>query len=150
MLDMLSAVMDIVYTNTIREEEGGTYGVSTSTSLSQYNNQWTFSYVFDTNGEKQEQLNERALNEFMSVLKNGADIAEFKKVKEAEIQQYEISLRNNNYWTSVLRNKAIGTDIFTGYEALARNITLEEFNSFLKALYNDRNFINVKMIGTAK
>lgn len=150
MLDMLSAVMDIVYTNTIREEEGGTYGVSTSTSLSQYNDQWTFSYVFDTNGEKQEQLNERALEEFMNVLKNGADIAEFKKVKEAEIKQYEISLRNNNYWTSVLRNKGIGIDIFTGYEDLARNITLDEFNGFLKKLYNDRNFINIKMIGTAK
>ena len=78
------------------------------------------------------------------------DIAEFKKVKEAEIKQYEISLRNNNYWTSVLRNKGIGIDIFTGYEDLARNITLDEFNGFLKKLYNDRNFINIKMIGTAK
>lgn len=150
MLDILDGVMDIVYTKTIREEEGGTYGVSTSASLSMYNDQWTFSYGFDTNPEVQKRLNERALTELTNVMKNGANETDFKKVKETAIKQYEMSLLSNRYWMSVLRNKAINIDILTGYEDMIRSITLEQFNDFIKKLDNSQNRISIVMDGVVK
>ncbi|MEF9924064.1 MAG: insulinase family protein [Muribaculaceae bacterium] len=150
MLDMLDGIMDIVYTNTIREEEGGTYGVNTSASLSMYNNQWSFSYGFDTNPEAQKRLNERALKELKDVMNNGAMESVFNKVKEASIKQYEMSLLNNRYWMSVLRNKGIGNDIYTGYSDMIKNVTLNEFNSFIKKLNNTENTTTIVMDGVAK
>ncbi len=147
MFDMLNSIMRIVYTNTIREEEGGTYGVGTSTSLSKYTGQWSFSYNFDTNIEAQQRLNERALKELKKVMTEGANDEEFRKAKEAAIMQYDTNLRNNDYWMSVLRYRGIGMDIYTGYEKIIKSITLPEFNEFMKKVYNDNNNITVIMNG---
>lgn len=147
LLNMLNGVMRINYTNTIREEEGGTYGVSTSTSLNKYNDQWSFSYNFDTNREVYKKLNDRALSEFYNMLLKGADESTFNKVKEATIKQYEINLRNNGYWMSVLTNKAIGIDSYTGYEDMLKAVTLADFNKFIKTLYNKDNNLSVVMEG---
>ena len=39
---MFDQIMDIVYTATIREEEGGTYGVGTQSVLSKETDTWMF------------------------------------------------------------------------------------------------------------
>lgn len=147
MINILSNIMRIVYTNTIREEEGGTYGVSVSSSLSKYNNKWNFKYSFDTNQEQQAKLSERTFAEFKTVIENGANEIEFNKVKESLINNYENSIRENNYWLNILSDYAIGFNTHTYYEQILREITLEEFNAYIKMLNITENQITIKMIG---
>ncbi|HBG57725.1 MAG TPA: peptidase M16, partial [Porphyromonadaceae bacterium] len=52
-ISMLRQIMDIVYTEKIREEEGGTYGVSTSGSIARYPEGQTILQInFDTDPDK--------------------------------------------------------------------------------------------------
>mgnify|MGYP002515559681 CR=1 FL=1 len=148
MMSVLEDVMDIVYTNTIREEEGGTYGVGTAASLSLYEGDWVFTYSFDTSAEKQARLKKRALDELEKVIREGAPADAFAKVKENLLKSYETDQRSNDYWMRMLVNYGLGIDMHTGYEKALRNLTLSDFNKFLrKNLKPDVNTIEVEMLG---
>lgn len=150
MLDMLSSVMDINYTATIREEEGGTYGVSTGAALDKYANQWKFIYTFDTNDEAQDRLTKRATTELYDMMKNGVPASTFTKVKENDLKNYETALRTNNYWLSVMVDYTFGTDNYTGYGDMIKNMTKAKLDKFIKSLNGKKNQIMVIMDGKAK
>lgn len=147
MMDMLSEIMDIVYVRTIREEEGGTYGVGTYSSLSNHTDKWHFTFQFDTNEAQKDKLVKRAEDELMNVIKNGADAADFQKVKEAALKQYDTNLRSNRFWLRTLRRKAMGIDAYTGLGDILKNMTVADFNKFLKKNLGDKNRIRVVMNG---
>ena len=150
MTELLSEVMDIVYTRTIREEEGGTYGVGTYAYLSFIKKQYAFLLQFDTNMEAGERLINRALKELKNVVENGADAADFQKVKEAAIKDYETQLCENHYWMSVLSYRTLGVDSFTGMLDILNNLTLEDFNQFLKKNVKLNNQAIIVMNGISK
>ncbi|MGN1246278.1 MAG: M16 family metallopeptidase [Muribaculaceae bacterium] len=150
MFNFLSEVMDIVYTRTIREEEGGTYSVGTSAGCSYLDKSYTFIFQFDTNVEKSQQLIDRAIKELKNVVENGADAADFQKVKEAALKQYQDRLRENNYWMSVLTNKSLGLDSHTEMANILNNVTLADFNAFVKKNVKFQNAATIMMVGEAK
>ena len=75
---------------------------------------------------------------------------DFAKVKEAAIKQHENNLRTNGYWLSVLNDIALGKDSYTGFEEKLRNLSLDEFNAFIKQLDITTNHATVVMTGVAK
>ncbi len=151
MMDIFSQIMDIVYTETIREQEGGTYGVGTSADINFMNNEWMFLFGFDTNIEKQEYLKNRAKEELMKVVVNGVREKDFNKVKEYMLKQYDNNLRENSYWLGVLSNRVFKNDNETGYKQALESITTGELNNFLRSLFlNNENIVEVVMSGEAK
>lgn len=151
MMDMFSQIMDIVYTETIREQEGGTYGVGTQGDINDVNDEWMFLFAFDTNIEKQAHLTNRAKEELMNVVNNGVREADFNKVKEYMLKQYDNNQRENNYWIQVLAQHALGNNIELGYKRALETITAGELNMFLRSLFNNNdNMVEVVMSGEAK
>ena len=151
MMDMFSQIMDIVYTETIREQEGGTYGVGTQGDINDNNNEWMFLFGFDTNVEKQAYLTERAKEELMKVVNNGVREADFNKVKEYMLKQYDNNQRENNYWIQVLAQNALGNNVEVGYKRALETITAGELNLFLRSIFaNNDNMVEVVMSGEAK
>ena len=77
----LSDVMNIVYTEKIREDEGGTYGVGVNGSLMLRPEEgFMFLIGFDTNKEMYEKLMGIAIAELQSVADNGPRPEDLKKV----------------------------------------------------------------------
>lgn len=151
MMSMFSDIMDIVYTETIREQEGGTYGVGTSGSINDLDNEWMFLFGFDTNVEKQEYLTNRAKEELMKVVNNGVREADFNKVKEYMTKEYDNNIRENSYWSNVLNEYVFGNNIQAGYKEALDSITAEELNNFLRSIFlNNDNVIEVVMKGEPK
>ena len=151
MMDISSQIMDIVYTETIREQEGGTYGVGTSADINHMNNEWMFLFGFDTNVERQEYLKNRAKEELMKVVTNGVREEDFNKVKEYMIKQYDNNQRENSYWMGVLSNRVFNNNIEIGYKQALESISTKELNRFLRSLFLDNeNLIEVVMCGEAK
>jgi zinc protease len=151
MMSMFSQIMDIVYTETIREQEGGTYGVGTSASISSYNNEWMFLFGFDTNVEKCIYLKERAQEELMKVVNGGVREEDFNKVKEYMIKEYANDQRENNYWAGVLTSHVLGNNIETGYLRALETISMDELNLFISTLFLDNeNVVEQIMTGETK
>ena len=146
-LSLLSDVLDIVFTNTLREEEGGTYSPATQAMINPFYNEWTVLYMFVTGDDSKEKLCKRAHEEFLKLLAEGTNEENFNKVKDAALNQYLIKSKNNSYWQEAIYQNEMGQDVATNHEAAIKNLTLEEFNAFIKNLYNGNNRMQVIMNG---
>lgn len=149
MLSLLKDVLENNYVTTLREEEGGTYGASVGCNLIPSSNQWALKYYFQTNAEKAPKLRERAHNEFLALMADGTNAVEFNKVKEAAIAQYELQLRKNRFWVDQLLSIERGYDMLTGHADFLKSITLDDFNAYIKPIYNGQNRIQLVLDGKA-
>lgn len=148
MLSIFEQVMDMVYTSTIREEEGGTYGVGTKVTMSM-KNEWIFRFKFDTNVESMERLKERAIREMFNVVDNGLEQEKFDRVKKYMLKKANDDIKRNSFWITQLNDKAIygSCDVLTYIETI-ENITIEDVNKFIKKIFKKANKFEVLMVGT--
>ena len=151
MMDLIGGILGNIYVETLREEEGGTYSPSAAANYNQNEDEWNILYLFFTNADQQAKLMARADEELMKLLQNGADEANFNKAKEAMIKQYEINSRKNRYWTNALTGQLLfpEVDLVNEYGTTLQNISLQQFNDFMKNLYNGQNRIQVIMEGVS-
>lgn len=145
---MMGDILDNIFTNTLREEEGGTYGASVSAFLNPTTGMWNLEYYFQTNKDQQETLINRAQAEYMKLLNEGAPQEDFNKVKEAMLKQYEIQVRKNSYWDSNLMTYLRGHDMITDHRSAIESVSLDDLNKFMKGIYNGKNRVQVIMEGT--
>lgn len=145
--DAIGDLLDIVYTATLREEEGGTYSPQAFSGINPWTGYWSVNYLFMTNSDMQEKLIKRASDELINLLGKGANEADFNKVKEAMVKQYEINVRTNKYWDNGLMNYLRGVDAITNHKAAIDNMTFSELNAFMNKLYNGKNRLNFIMTG---
>ncbi|MDE5773709.1 MAG: insulinase family protein [Muribaculaceae bacterium] len=138
-IKLIADVLDMVYINTLREEEGGTYGAQVATTLIPYNNQWSLYYVFQTGMDMKDKLIARANQELLKLLSEGTDADTFNKVKEAALAQYDINVRTNKYWTETIVSIERGYNLHTGYREMLSSLTLDEFNNYMSNLYNGQS-----------
>ena len=151
MIDLVGDILGNIYIDTLREEEGGTYSPSAGAMYNPNTGEWNILYMFSTNADQKDKLVNRADEELMKLLKDGADETNFNKAKEAMIKQYEINSKKNNYWTNVIstQKRFPQVDFVNGYADALQGITLDQFNAFMKNLYNGQNRIQVIMDGVA-
>lgn len=148
MVDLLGDVLNAVYLETLREDEGGTYGARVGAYYNYNNNMWTLQYEYKTSPDKLERMEARAAKELENLFTNGAKVEHFNKCREAAIKQYEINVKTNSYWAQSLMNAARNFDTQTDYLSTVEALTFEDFNKFLKSVYDGKNRIEVIMVGT--
>lgn len=147
MINLMGDVLDMIFIETLREDEGGTYGASVGAHYNFYTNVWQLMYYYKTAEDKLDRLEARADKELENLLKNGAKADHFNKVKEAAIKQYEINSKTNSYWIECLIDAERGANTYAGYIEALQGLTLDEFNKFLKTVYDGKNLIEVIMVG---
>ncbi|MGL5272166.1 MAG: M16 family metallopeptidase, partial [Phocaeicola sp.] len=152
LMSMASQVLNLVYTETVREKEGGTYGVSVRGSINKYpTEKGTLQIAFDTNPEKREHLTNVVLSELNKFANEGASTENLNKVREYMLKQYKESLKENSYWVNVLdRYYWEGIDLSSNYESIVNNITTDELKNFIKSFLDQKNQIEVSMTAETK
>ena len=147
MLSIFEQIMDMVYTATIREEEGGTYGVGTKASIT-LNNEWVFRFAFDTNVESMERLKNRAVKEMYKVINEDIDSEKFERVKKYMLKKANDNVKRNSFWVSELNDKALfgSTDVLN-YVEIIENITAEDVQKYIKKVFKKADKFEVMMIG---
>lgn len=83
LMDMTGQVMDLVYTEKVREDEGGTYSVYVGGNLSKYPKEIAgLQVIFDTAPSKREKLMKIIFAEIEHIAKEGPSETNLNKVKE--------------------------------------------------------------------
>lgn len=147
MMSMVEQLLDIVYTQTIREEEGGTYGVSCSGSISKYpEEKAAFQIYFDTDPARREEmvgLIRQGINNFIT---QGPKEEDLGKVKEYMLKSYQQNQKENGYWMGVL-NEYYWNQIDTNsdYEELVNQITGNDLKEFARTFFGQDNQAEVSM-----
>lgn len=147
MMSMLSQILDILYTESIREKEGGTYGVSAFGSLGKYpKEEAVLQIYFDTDPAKRDKMVELVLQELEQFVKTGPSAENLNKVKEFMLKKHKENIKENGYWINVLNEYFWeNTDMNTGYDDIVNSITAKDLQDFTKALLDQNNQVEVSM-----
>ena len=137
-MQMLSDIMDIVYTEKIREDEGGTYGVGTNGNLMlRPEPSFLFLVGFNTNKEMHEKLMGIAKAELQTVANEGPRPEDLQKVKEYMIKKHAEDLESNQYWmSSIVVEKRDGLNQMAGFEDIVNSITGQDIADITKQVLN--------------
>lgn len=147
-MSIFNQILDIVYTEKVREDEGGTYGVSSNGSISRYpENQTILQIVYDTDPAKMEHLNTIIHKELKDLAVNGPREADFKKVKEFMNKKYSENVKQNGYWLGTLNTYYFyGENNYSDYLSTLNSITMDDVKEFVKELLAQENEVVVGMM----
>ena len=130
----LSDVMDIYYTRTIREEEGGTYGVGVMGQISNKpKNAFIFLVAFDTNKEMYERLMGKVYEGLQDVADNGPSQEDLTKVVENLYKKRAEQLEENSFWLGAIDTfEDDKINIVAEYDEIVKSITPQTLADFTK------------------
>ncbi|MCE2455733.1 MAG: insulinase family protein [Gemmatimonadetes bacterium] len=112
-LSNLASVLDIRLRELLREDLGGTYGVSVSSSLSiRPDEEYAVNIQYGSDPERAEELSAVVFEEIERIRREGPDAETVAKVRETQRRDKETNLRRNGYWRSqLLTYESRGFDI---------------------------------------
>jgi zinc protease len=130
----LSDVMDIYYTRTIREEEGGTYGVGVMGQVTNMpKNEYLFLIAFDTNKDMYEKLMGKVYEGLNDVAENGPAQEDLTKVVENLYKKRAEQLEENSFWVSAIETyEEDNINIVADYDEIVKSITPQTISDFAK------------------
>ena len=144
--DALSYILDMVYTETLREDEGGTYGASNSAGVSQKpDERHTMEVIFQTNIESADKLIELAKSGFRGLAADGPTAEQFDKTVMNLQKNIPENRQRNSYWNNmILQHILYGFDYDKAYEDAVKALTPEKVKAAAQELL-DGNTIEIIM-----
>ena len=149
MLQLVADVLDIRYFESLREMEGGTYGVSVSGALSRIPLEYaSLQMRFDTDPEFQAKLMPLIFEGIDNFIKNGPSDSDFKKVKENLRNKFIESKKENNWHlNSLVSYYKDGWNLEKNYLSTLDTISQEDLRLLLASLCEQGNVLQVVMNG---
>ena len=146
-VSMLDQLMDMLYTETVREDEGGAYGVPVNGKISDYPTKMasiTISLV--TAPEKRERMTEIIYKGIDEMVENGPKQEDLQKVREYMLRSHAERLKTNSYWMARMIDYALWNKEWVGpYEKTLNAITASDIQKMAKKIFRSGNRIEVGM-----
>ena len=144
-LQVAKYIVDMIYTETIREKEGGTYGVGTSfRAVREPYSRVNLLIQFDTNPEQAEKLSGLTVQYLKDFAQNGPTQEQLAMAVENLMKNLPESRISNSYWQSALKlNLEHGIDYDTEYEDAIRTINAEDVKTLLQNVLSQGHFIQL-------
>ena len=146
-MEMIGRILSTRYLESIREREGGSYGVATYGDMSILPvPRASLIMQFDTDPKKQERLMEIIHEEVQTIIKDGPLATDLQKEKESMLKDYQEDLENNKYWRSALYLYYMyGINNIRDYKPAVEAITAQTVQQTLKQLVSAGNVFEVVM-----
>ncbi len=149
MLNVVSQLLSKRYMATIREEEGGTYGVQVSPWSDKLpSERFSLNIAFDCNPEKSDRLVEIVKNELLKIQEEDCCLEDLNEIKNNFIKGREESELQNRFWMSVIKNNLmLGSDYKSteDYVKAVEAVDTEAIKKFAKKLFSKADIIKVIM-----
>ena len=147
-MEMIGRILSTRYLESIREREGGSYGVGCAGWMNLHPVPYAQLIMqFDTDPEKQEKLMSIIHEEVKTIVENGPLAKDLQKEKESMLKDFEEDLEKNGYWEDVLTTYyKNGINYITEYKAAVEAITAETVQATLKQLTESGNVFEVVML----
>ena len=149
---LLSQVLDLVYTETIREAEGASYGVSAGASVGAFPpGQTSLLISFDTDPAKWQDMSRIVDEQLRRIAEEGPDASHFSKSVDNMLKRHTEQLQENGYWLNAIDTYYFRhIDLSTDYEETLRALTPADVQHFVSLLLDSGNRIEVVMSGTGE
>lgn len=149
-LKAVKYILSLRYTETIREKEGGSYGVGVWTSTSKYPYEgYKLNMKFDCDPERAEHLMAIVYEEVEKLQNTGPTEVDVHKTIEYFLKTREEKLKENSFWLSSLvsidKNK-LNTISSANYEEIVKGMTPKNIQKFCKKIFKDSKNVEVVML----
>ena len=147
-MEVIGRVLSTRYLESIREREGGSYGVGTAGFLRRTPVPCAILLMqFDTDPAKQERLMQIIHEEVQTIVKDGPREDDLQKAKESMLKDFAEDLEKNNWWVEALEEYyRYDIDLPANYAEAVKAITAETVQSTLKKLVDSGNVFEVVML----
>lgn len=147
MLKAANYILDMIYVDTLREDEGGTYGASSDMSITAAPQQQArIQVAFETNPTQCEKLISLAKEGLRKLAYEGPTEEQMTRTLENFKKGIPEKKINNSYWLgNLLTNEYRGIDYDAEYEAAVNEISAEGIKEVLQKVLESGNFIEVVM-----
>jgi zinc protease len=126
---MLMNILSIKCRESMREDQGGVYGVSINGSTSKLPKpKYSINSSFGCNPDNIKKLSQTVLDEMEKIKKDGPTNIDLNKVKETLIRERETRLKENGFWLTALQNHYLNGD---------RLLSLEDYKTFINSFSGD-------------
>ncbi|HUT62822.1 MAG TPA: insulinase family protein [Anaerolineae bacterium] len=146
-IDSMASVLRIKLREMLREEMGGTYGVSVALSLSHYpREEYEISVSFGCSPERVEGLVGAIFSQIDSLKINGTTELYLNKVKEMQRRERETDLKENSFWLEILQYYYLHAEdprSILEYDAMVEKLSLEDIRNAAAQYFNKDNYVEV-------
>jgi zinc protease len=140
-------ILNLRYTEEIREKEGGTYGVSVSTSSDKFPKaEKSLGLMFDTDPEKAQYLKSIIYREIDKIAAEGPTAEDLDKVVKNLQKNREQSKLHNNYWMQALNNYytySVNPAAPENFEKILENMTAAKVQQFVKSFVSKADVVDI-------
>jgi len=147
----MEAIGNILFTRyfeSIRAEEGGTYGVSVHGSLAKRPvNQATILMQFDTNTEVQEHLMSIIHAEVMQIANYGPRADDLHNVRLNMLNRLEQNLEENGWWrNAIIQYLRFGINLPNDYRDAIESLTRASIQRLVQEIVRQDNVVEIVML----
>ena len=144
----IGSILNIRYMESIREKEGGSYGVGVRGSAVRIPvEKAIITMQFDTDPEKQAKLMDIIHQEVNEIIKNGPKSEDLQKVKENLLKQHAQNIETNGWWMSAVSSfYQYGINNLRDYKTAVEGLTEKSIQKTLADIVNQGNTIEVVMM----
>jgi zinc protease len=147
---VIEGILDLRYVESIREEEGGTYGVGIRTALSRWPvEKATMRISFDCDPTRSSELKDKVFEELDKLAKDGPSDVDLSKTVENILKDREQSKEHNSYYLSAIYNyyvHGINFDDPENYENIVKDLSAKDVKKVMKAFYKKPNVVDVVFV----
>lgn len=143
-MESLEMLLDIVLFEELREERGGVYGASVyATPQRRPRETYRFSISFGCDPERVEELTNAVFETIEEIKENGISEDYVARVQEQQRQARTVSLEENRFWLTALRNAYYADSIsepldILDYSELVDSLTAEDLQKAVMEWLTDR------------
>jgi zinc protease len=147
-LDFLTRVLKIAYTDSVREEKGGTYGVSVAFELDKDDRpNTTLRISYNADPSRYGELNPIIYEQLQHIAKQGPAEASMQKIKEYLVKQYQQAIITNDYWSYVIWHELDDdADFDANYCDMVRQMTPRQVQQMAQKILAAKRRIEVTML----
>jgi zinc protease len=144
---VIEGVLDLRFTESIREEEGGTYGVSVQTGLERWTREkGSMRITFDCDPERADDLKAKVYLELEKLASEGPSEEDLSKTIENILKTRQQNKEHNSYYLSNIYTyyiHSINYDDPANYEEILNNLTTKKVKKVMKSFYKNPNIVDV-------
>ena len=147
-LDFLKRCLSVAYTDSVREEKGGTYGVSIDFGLEKDDKpNATLHISYNADPQRYEELNPIIYQQLENIAKYGPVASSVDKVKKYLVKQYQQAAITNDYWSYVIWHELDDdADFDKDYCKMVEEMTAEKIQRMAQRLLGAKRCIEVTML----
>jgi zinc protease len=146
-MEAIEGILDLRYVETIREEEGGTYGVRVRTGIERWPlEKGSLQISFDCDPDRAEELKEKVYKELDALAEQGPSQDDLSKTVENMLKVRQQAKEHNSYVLGTLFNYylyGINYDDPANYEDILNGLTVDDVQKVMAGFYKNPNIVDV-------